>query len=115
MSTFFLHAFFPFLLDWLCCAGAPTTEAADNFFFDLMIGAIVYELARARESTGDRRFAAGRRKRKHDLSSLGYSLLGALDADHDYAYRHEAVPPTAPSYDFVYSSLDVPFLFQRLG
>jgi len=68
MSTFFLHAFFPFLLDWLCCAGAPTTEAADNFFFDLMIGAIVYELARARESTGDRRFAAGRCK--HDVSRL---------------------------------------------
>ena len=33
MSTFFLHAFLPFLLDWLCCAGAPTVEAADDFFF----------------------------------------------------------------------------------
>ena len=78
MSTFFLHAFFPFLLDWLCCAGAPTTDAADNFFFELMIeveacflfdfvGAIVYELARAKskreQSTDDRRFAAGRHKR----------------------------------------------------
>jgi hypothetical protein len=33
MSTFFLHAFLPFLLDWLCCACAPTVEAADDFFF----------------------------------------------------------------------------------
>jgi hypothetical protein len=35
MSTFFLHAFLPFLLDWLCCAGAPTMEAAETFFFGL--------------------------------------------------------------------------------
>jgi hypothetical protein len=35
MSTFFLHAFFPFLLDWLCCAGAPTVDAAVDFFFGL--------------------------------------------------------------------------------
>ena len=26
ISTCFLHAFFPFLLDWLCCAGAPIVD-----------------------------------------------------------------------------------------
>jgi hypothetical protein len=36
MSTFFLHAFLPFLLDCLCWAGAPTMEAADDFFFGLI-------------------------------------------------------------------------------
>lgn len=38
MSTFFLHAFLPFLLDWLCWAGAPTIEEADNFFSGLKAG-----------------------------------------------------------------------------
>jgi len=38
MSTFFLHAFLPFLLDWLCWAGAPTIEEVDNFFFGLKAG-----------------------------------------------------------------------------
>jgi hypothetical protein len=85
-------------------------EVEACFLFDF-VGAIVYELARAGEGTDDRRFAAGRHK--HDVS--GHHLLGALKRRYDYAYRYEAVPPTAPSYDFVYSSLDVPFLFQRLG
>ena len=38
MSTFFLQAFLPFLLDWLCWAGVPTTEEADNFFSGLKVG-----------------------------------------------------------------------------
>jgi hypothetical protein len=56
MSTFFLHAFLPFLLDWLCWAGAPTTEVANDFFFGLteaclpfdFVGAMVREQDRTR-------------------------------------------------------------------
>lgn len=62
MSTFFLHAFLPFLLDWLCWAGAPTTEAANNLFFGLtaeaegcllfdFVGAMIREFAWAETDT----------------------------------------------------------------
>ena len=60
MSTFFLHAFLPLLLDWLCWAGAPTTEAADIFFFGLkegvgacllfdFVGAMVHEPGKVKQ------------------------------------------------------------------
>lgn len=37
MSTFLRHAFFPFLLDWLCWEGAPRAERLDFFDVDLIL------------------------------------------------------------------------------
>lgn len=47
MSTFFLHAFLPFLLDWLCWAGAPTTEVANDFFFGLTEACLLFDFVGA--------------------------------------------------------------------
>jgi len=47
MSTFFLHAFLPLLLDWLCWAGAPTMEAADNFGFGLTAEGLLFDFVGA--------------------------------------------------------------------
>jgi len=102
MSTFFLHAFLPFLLDWLCWAGAPTTEAADNFFFGLKEGVgacLLFDFVGAMVQTGKvkqrelRRFAD--RRVSPVITAIGIStsysqptsFKRSLDAD--YAYRYE--------------------------